>query len=627
MKYHDLDDNGLPVPIPPMYKVPYVKLDDNERNEQDRRAGRVGNDTLARHQRSQNYSGNRSLYIVSFKCSRVEVFYLLENTGLNVKEGDIVIVEADRGQDLGTVQHAKVSHEEAREYKRKYDTEQYKWLMMFSKNNNQGNVNPNAQIYGESREMNGIDGRNLLANAPRTMQGNPRESFKTKAIKRLAGPYEIRQLADKEANEAKAKRTCQQKIAQLHVDMEVLDAEWQWDFQKLIFYFYADHYIDFKALVTELYRIYKVRIWMSAINPASFALQANGQPPSGVGPGAIMENGHNNNNYSMLYGADPDPYGAVPPYRIPSGSYNPKSHLTMMPGLGGNNFGPMGSMGGPNSQFPSFNNSFGDPARALYQPAAYGTPDGQTPTDPHPNVPPYVPTPTGSLEDYNYYYDRVSAYNQLPAATSAPSLYSHPPHANGFASFNRFFGGHAAHSNDSYSQLNHEVNRAQPNDFYSQTNSENSAQPTDFYSHINNQINGTQANGPYAQVNNEVSRAQPNGMYSQMNNRTLPPPANPTHYTNPFGPMQGGFARYPGFQSQRPIGSERPGSSGNAQIRGNPPSDRVANNQTNYNNNNRNRTNNGTSSADSFMEAMNRHLNNNGGGFGGFVPGKFGERK
>jgi len=46
------------------------------------------------------------LYIVSFNCSRVGGFYLLDNAGLQIAEGDMVIVEADRGQHLGVVQHA-----------------------------------------------------------------------------------------------------------------------------------------------------------------------------------------------------------------------------------------------------------------------------------------------------------------------------------------------------------------------------------------------------------------------------------------------------------------------------------------------------------------------------------------
>jgi hypothetical protein len=56
----------------------------------------------------------------------------------------------------------------------------------------------------------------------------------------------------------------------------------------LTFYYFADAYINFNSLVTDLFKIYKTRIWMSAINPASFASPTLGiQAPSGVGPGAV----------------------------------------------------------------------------------------------------------------------------------------------------------------------------------------------------------------------------------------------------------------------------------------------------------------------------------------------------
>jgi hypothetical protein len=42
------------------------------------------------------------------------------------------------------------------------------------------------------------------------------------------------------------------------------------DSKKLTFYYFADNYINFNHLVTDLFKIYKTRIWMSAINPASF---------------------------------------------------------------------------------------------------------------------------------------------------------------------------------------------------------------------------------------------------------------------------------------------------------------------------------------------------------------------
>jgi hypothetical protein len=60
------------------------------------------------------------------------------------------------------------------------------------------------------------------------------------------------------------------------------------DWKKLTFYYFADSYINFNSLVTDLFKIYKTRIWMSAINPASFASPTLGlQAPSGIGPGVV----------------------------------------------------------------------------------------------------------------------------------------------------------------------------------------------------------------------------------------------------------------------------------------------------------------------------------------------------
>lgn len=111
------------------------------------------------------------------------------------------------------------------------------------------------------------------------------------------------------------------------------------DFQKLIFYYYADHYINFKDLITELYRIYKTRIWLSAINPASFSQHAMGQPPTGIGPGAVTpQNPYAMNSaYTMSYGEDRDPYGAQMPYQIPYDTYNP--NYPAIPGVS-NSFAP-----------------------------------------------------------------------------------------------------------------------------------------------------------------------------------------------------------------------------------------------------------------------------------------------
>ena len=52
---------------------------------------------------------------------------------------------------------------------------------------------------------------------------------------------------------------------------------WNRDWKKLTFFYFADSYINFNPLVTDLFKIYKTRIWMSAINTAAIASPPGGQ--------------------------------------------------------------------------------------------------------------------------------------------------------------------------------------------------------------------------------------------------------------------------------------------------------------------------------------------------------------
>lgn len=163
---------------------------------------------------------NQLLYIVTFKCHRADVFYIQEDTGLQVKAGDLVIVEADRGTDLGTVEHANVTLQKARELKQKYADEHYKWLMMFSRQ---------GQIEGSNVASAGLNSRSATGGMGPHGHGvqEAATEIKPKLIKRLAQNHEILTLRDKEGNEAKAKRVCQQKVAEHRLNMEILDAEFQ----------------------------------------------------------------------------------------------------------------------------------------------------------------------------------------------------------------------------------------------------------------------------------------------------------------------------------------------------------------------------------------------------------------
>ena len=166
------------------------------------------------------------LYIVTFKAQRADVFYVQEGTGLQVKKGDLVIVEADRGADLGTIASSNVLFAEAKDLKDRYMQEHYNWLMVFSRHGQNGTVagpNPNGQPNPSNSAVGG------LSASPGQVgpQDLPSSELKPKMIKRLAQPHEIQTLRDKEGNEAKAKRVCQQKVIEHRLNMEILEAEFQ----------------------------------------------------------------------------------------------------------------------------------------------------------------------------------------------------------------------------------------------------------------------------------------------------------------------------------------------------------------------------------------------------------------
>lgn len=166
------------------------------------------------------------LYIVTFKAQRADVFYVQEGTGLQVKKGDLVIVEADRGADLGTVASNNVPLTEAKELKDRYMQEHYNWLMVFSRHGQNGTVagpNPNGQSNTSTGATGGMSGPSGQVGP----QELPNSDVKPKMIKRLAQPHEIQTLRDKEGNEAKAKRVCQQKVVEHRLNMEILEAEFQ----------------------------------------------------------------------------------------------------------------------------------------------------------------------------------------------------------------------------------------------------------------------------------------------------------------------------------------------------------------------------------------------------------------
>lgn len=170
------------------------------------------------------------LFVVTFKACRADIFYVQEGTGLQVKPGDLVIVEADRGTDLGTVAHENISWNKAKELKEHFVEEHYRWLMIFSRHGQNGGtagLNPNGQTTSSNGAQASALGAMGIPTGQPGQQDVPSTELKPKMIKRLAQAHEIQTLRDKEGNEAKAKRVCQQKVAEHRLNMEILDAEFQ----------------------------------------------------------------------------------------------------------------------------------------------------------------------------------------------------------------------------------------------------------------------------------------------------------------------------------------------------------------------------------------------------------------
>ncbi|KAK4683417.1 hypothetical protein P7C73_g6852, partial [Tremellales sp. Uapishka_1] len=212
------------------------------------------------------------LYIVTFKAGRRDVFYCPDPT-LLISNGDRVIVEADRGSDLGTVVFDQVTPVEIREWQEKQATQTL--LSGLSQHQPPGmalrpagnpvkekNLDLNALLAGVGPGGIQVEVSSLAAGrGPLAKEIMPKRIF----AKSGQGPEEHQRMNDKLKDEYEAMMICREKVQQRGLPMQIVDAEYQWDRRKLTFYFKADKRVDFRDLTKENFRIFKSRIWMSMV--------------------------------------------------------------------------------------------------------------------------------------------------------------------------------------------------------------------------------------------------------------------------------------------------------------------------------------------------------------------------
>ncbi|MCL2845778.1 MAG: stage 0 sporulation protein [Chitinivibrionia bacterium] len=154
-------------------------------------------------------------YEVSFRGNRREIYCSSEE----IRRGNRVIVNIDKGFDAGTVSTSKkISEEEAK-------------------------------------------------NLPK--------------IQRVATQDDIERIARNKEKEKNAARLCKQKIVEYNLDMKLVSAELQFDGGKLTFYFTSPQRVDFRELVKSLAGIYHTRIDLRQVSARDEARIVSGVGPCG----------------------------------------------------------------------------------------------------------------------------------------------------------------------------------------------------------------------------------------------------------------------------------------------------------------------------------------------------------
>ncbi len=158
---------------------------------------------------------------IGFKGNRKE--YFSNPLQFPFRIGDYAIVEADRGEDLGVV----------------------------------------LQV-GILASLKGIEDETAL-----------------KKILRKPNAQDLKRYEENRAMERDAFAVCKEKIEKHRLNMKLVDVEYQYDRNKLTFYFTAERRVDFRELVKDLASVYRTRIELRQIGVRDEARRLGGYGPCG----------------------------------------------------------------------------------------------------------------------------------------------------------------------------------------------------------------------------------------------------------------------------------------------------------------------------------------------------------
>lgn len=143
--------------------------------------------------------------VIGVRFREVGKIYDFSPNGLDIKKGDLVIVETQHGLECGEVISGK----------------------------------------------HNINEENIVGNLSKVI--------------RLANADDKKTLIDNKRKEKQAFDACNEKIIEHKLDMKLSEVEFSFDSKKILFYFTADGRVDFRELVKDLAAIFKARIELRQI--------------------------------------------------------------------------------------------------------------------------------------------------------------------------------------------------------------------------------------------------------------------------------------------------------------------------------------------------------------------------
>ena len=97
-----------------------------------------------------------------------------------------------------------------------------------------------------------------------------------KEVMRKATPKDLQQLEKNEEREEKAFAICLEKIAKRKLPMKLINVDYTFDMNKIVFFFTADGRIDFRELVKDLATVFRTRIELRQVGVRDEAKVLNG---------------------------------------------------------------------------------------------------------------------------------------------------------------------------------------------------------------------------------------------------------------------------------------------------------------------------------------------------------------